>query len=133
MIINLGPVFRGFCLRCEARPGPGRWQRQLEGDIAAQNFAQTRNTIRLEVETAYNDLKANFENIDTTRLAVEQAKKALDIAIVRFDADVGTQLDILAAQSQLTEAEANLVATIAGYNRSLARLQRAVSSLAGVE
>ncbi len=85
------------------------------------------------METAYADLQANFENIDTTRLAVEEAKKALDLAILRFDAGVGTQLDILAAQSELTEAEGNLVRTIVGYNRSLAQLQRAVSDFPEVD
>jgi outer membrane protein TolC len=104
-------------------------QDELASQISEQDFAETRNAIRLQVESAYADLKANFTNIDTARLAVEQAKRTLDLAILRFDAGVGTQLEILDAQTQLTQAEGNLVRSVVGYNRSLAELNRAVSNL----
>lgn len=104
-------------------------QQALERDITEQNFAEIRNAIRLQVENSYADLQANLANLDTTQLAVEQAQRALTLSIVRFEADVGTQLDILNAQSELTEAEANFVRTIVGYNRSLATLQRAVNGI----
>jgi outer membrane protein TolC len=104
-------------------------QSELDIEIAERNFEDTRNTIRLSVESAYFTLQSNLTNIDTARLAVEQAQEALDLAILRFDAGVGTQLDILNAQSELTDAEVNLVQAIVGYNRSLAELKRAVSNL----
>jgi outer membrane protein TolC len=105
-----------------------RAQRQaLGGDIADQGFAQTRNAIRLQVQSAYARLRSNFTNIDTARLAVEQAKQALDLAILRWDAGVGTQLELLTAQSELTNSEGNLVQAIVGYNRSIAELRRATS------
>ncbi|MDB9526623.1 TolC family protein [Oscillatoria sp. CS-180] len=105
-------------------------QREIESEIAERNFEESRNTVRLGVESAYFNLQSNFENISTARLAVEQAEEARDLAILRFDAGVGTQLEILEAQSELTDAEVNLVQAIVGYNRSLAELERAVSNLA---
>jgi outer membrane protein TolC len=116
-------LFDGGAAQARAR------QRELEGEIAERNFEETRNTVRLNVESAYFNLQSNLTNIDTARLAVEQAQEALDLAILRFDAGVGTQLDILSAQSELTDAEVNLVQAILGYNRSLAELNRAVSNL----
>lgn len=116
-------LFEGGAAQARAR------QRELDIEIAERNFEEARNTIRLSVESAYYNLQSNLTNIDTARLAVEQAQEALDLAILRFDAGVGTQLDILNAQSELTDAEVNLVQAIVGYNRSLAELKRAVSNL----
>jgi outer membrane protein TolC len=116
-------IFEGGAARARAR------QRELDLEIAERNFEETRNTVRLGVESAYYSLQSNQTNIGTARLAVTQAQEALDLAILRFDAGVGTQLDILNAQSELTDAEVNLVQAIVGYNRSLAELERAVSNL----
>jgi|GEM_PF-749577 len=116
-------LFEGGAAQARAR------QRELDVEIAERNFEEARNTIRLGVESAYFNLQSNQTNIDTARLAVTQAQEALDLAILRFDAGVGTQLDILNAQSELTDAEVNLVQAIIGYNRSLAELKRATSNI----
>lgn len=45
---------------------------------------------------------------------------------------MGTQLDVLTATSELTQAEGNRLRAILDYNRALARLERAVSNLSAV-
>lgn len=104
--------------------------RQAEEDIAiAENrFSQIRNQIRREVEQAFYNLEANEQNIDTARIAVEQAEESLRLARLRFQAGVGTQTDVINAQSELTRARGNLLTAIIDYNRSLAALERAVSN-----
>lgn len=104
-------------------------QRQADIDIADRRFEETRGGIRVEVEQAFFSLGANRENITTARLALEQAREALRLSRLRFEAGVGTQLEVISAQSDLTEAEVNLVQAILGYNRALAALERAVSNL----
>ncbi|MDA0865685.1 MAG: TolC family protein [Cyanobacteria bacterium] len=104
-------------------------QRELDIAIADRQFEETRNGIRLDVEQSYFSLQANRDNIDTAELAVEQAEEALRLAILRFEAGVGTQLDVISAQADLTEAEVNLVDAKIGYNRALAALERATSNL----
>lgn len=116
-------LFEGGAARARAR------QQELNIEIADRTFEETRNAVRADVETAFFTLQSNFDNIDTASLAVEQAQEALDLAILRFEAGVGTQLDILDAQSELTDAEVNRVQAIVGYNRSLASLVRAVSNI----
>ena len=116
-------LFEGGAARASAR------QRELDIEIAERNFEETRNTTRLEVESAYYTLQANLTNIDTAQQAVDQAEEALALANLRFDAGVGTQLDILTAQSELTDAEVNLVQAKVGYNRALAELERAISNV----
>lgn len=97
--------------------------------IAENRFDQTRNQIRREVEQAFYNLQANEQNIDTARVAVEQGEESLRLARLRFQAGVGTQTDVINAQSALTQARGNLLTAIIDYNRSLASLQRAVSNL----
>jgi outer membrane protein TolC len=104
-------------------------QQDRAAEIAEQRFAETLDQVRFDVEEAYFNLQANQENIDTARVAVNQAQEALRLANLRLDAGVGTQLDVLTAQSELTQAEGNLVTALLGYNRALAALQRAVSNL----
>jgi outer membrane protein TolC len=115
-------LFDGGSARAQAA------QEEANIAIAETNFAAQRNQIRFDVESAYSNLQANFENIQTASLALEQAREALRLARLRFQAGVGTQTDVLIAQSDLTEAEFNRVQAILGYNRSLAELQRSVSN-----
>lgn len=103
-------------------------QAQQDVAIAENEFDRLRNQIRQEVEQAFYNLQANQENIDTARLAVTQAEESLRLARLRFQAGVGTQTDVINAQSALTQARGNLLTAIIEYNRSLAQLKRAVSN-----
>lgn len=104
-------------------------QSKVDIAIAETQFADTRNQIRFQVEQAYNNLQANFLNIQTASVALNQAREALRLANLRFQAGVGTQTEVIDAQNDLTRAEGNLVQAILNYNRALATLQRAISNL----
>ena len=104
-------------------------QQSLDIEIAERQFANTRNRIRREVEEAYFSLTANQANIGTAQLAVQQAEEALEFTNLRFNAGVGTQLDVLTAIRELAEAEGRLVSAILDYNQALASLERAVSNV----
>ena len=103
----------------------------IDGEIAETRFEQVRNQIRREVEEAFFALEASFENISTAELGVEQAREALRLARLRFQAGVGTQLEVIQQETDLTRAEDNLLTAIIDYNRSLSELQRSVSNLPG--
>ncbi len=105
-------------------------QQERNKEIAESRFAQSRNNVRFQVEQAYTNLQANRANIDTTTTALGQAAEALRLARLRFQAGVGTQTDVINAETDLTRAEGNRVSAIIGYNLSLAQLQRAVSNIA---
>ncbi len=104
-------------------------QQEINADIAEERFSEVLDQVRFDVEQAYFDLRSNEENVVTARTAIVQADEALELANLRLDAGVGTQLDVLTAQSDLTEAEGNWVTAALGYNRALASLQRAVGNL----
>lgn len=98
--------------------------------IAETQFAEQRNQIRFQVEQAFATQRSNLENVQTANAALEQAREALRLARLRFQAGVGTQTDVINSENDLTRAEGNRVTAILEYNRALARLQRAVTSRA---
>ncbi len=104
-------------------------QQDIAGQISEEQFGETLDQVRFDVEQAYFNLQANRENIATSQVAVAQAQEALSLANLRLQAGVGTQLDVLTAQRELTEAEVNNVGAILGYNRALVAIQRAVSNV----
>jgi outer membrane factor, OMF family len=104
-------------------------QEEIDKQTEEIRFAQQRNEIRLQVEQAYNNLIANKDNIGTSQKAQELAEESLILARLRFQAGVGTQTDVIEAQSDLTTARGNYLRAIINYNQSLNELQRAVSNL----
>lgn len=104
-------------------------QQERNREIAEARFAQNRNQIRFQVEQAFANLQANLANINTTQQSVSQAEEALRLAILRFQAGVGTQTDRISAEAALTQAQGNRVSAIINYNLALAQLRRAVSNL----
>ncbi|MUG94212.1 TolC family protein [Scytonema sp. UIC 10036] len=97
---------------------------------AENQFADRRDQIRFEVEQAYSDLQANLENVQTATVAVDQSREALRLARLRFQAGVGTQTEVIDAEEDLTTAQGQRASAILDYNRSLARLQRAITARA---
>ncbi|MGB7414321.1 MAG: TolC family protein, partial [Thermosynechococcaceae cyanobacterium] len=95
--------------------------------IAETQFASTKNALRFQVEQAYSSLKSNFKNIETSSNTVGQAEESLRLARLRFQAGIGTQLDITTAQNDLTQAQGHRLSAILDYNRALATVQRATS------
>ncbi|MEG4026350.1 MULTISPECIES: TolC family protein [unclassified Microcoleus] len=104
-------------------------QRNADITIAESRFDQLRNQVRREVEQAYFGLESSFENIETSEAGVLQSREALRLARLRFQAGVGTQTDVIQAETDLTRAERNRLSAIVTYNLGLSSLQRAVSNL----
>ena len=105
--------------------------KQSEVDIAINEtqFANQRNEIRLEVEQGYFSLAASKGNITTSQKALEAANESLNLARARFQSGVGTQTDVIQAQTELTNVRGNYLEAIINFNQSLNQLERAVANL----
>ena len=103
-------------------------QAEANKAIAETNFANERNLVRFDVEQYYASLQSNLANIQTSSIVLSQAREALRLARLRFQAGVGTQTDVISAENDLTNTEGTRVNAILNYNKSLASLQRSVSS-----
>ncbi|MEC4814551.1 MAG: TolC family protein [Scytonema sp. PMC 1069.18] len=100
--------------------------------LAENQFANQRNQIRFQVEQAYAELQSNLENVQTATASVDQAREALRLARLRFQAGVGTQTEVIDAENDLVNAEGQRVQAILQYNRALAQLQRSITSRANL-
>ncbi len=104
-------------------------QQEASAAIAEAQFASFRNLIRFQIEQAYYTLQSSQQNIQTNRVAVQQATEGLRLARLRFQAGVGTQLEVSNAETSLTQAQSNLLSATVDYNRAISALQRYVSGL----
>lgn len=95
-------------------------------EVARANRDAVELQVRLEVEQAYVSVLEAAERIAATEKAVESARENLRLAQGRYDAGVGTILDLTEAQLALANAEADQVRALADYRVALAALDRAV-------
>jgi outer membrane protein TolC len=85
-----------------------------------------RRNVELEVRTAHSSFVEAQEVLESQKKAVEEAEEALRLASARFSAGSGTQLDVLSAQTALTEARSIQVQALRDYEVARARLDHAV-------
>lgn len=99
--------------------------RHDQADIDHDNAARQ---ITVEVRTAYSNFLEARDVLESQKKVVEQATEALRLATARAEAGSGTQLDVLSAQTALTETRTTQNLARHDYLLALARLQRAVGN-----
>ncbi len=82
--------------------------------------------IELEVRTAYSTFLEAREVLESQKKVQEQAVEALRLATSRYEAGTGTQLDVLNAQTSLTQARTTQIQALHDYEVARARLRRAI-------
>jgi outer membrane protein TolC len=82
--------------------------------------------IELQVRTAYSSFIEAKEVLESQQKVQEQAEEALREAGARSAAGTGTQLDVLDAQTSLTQARTTQVQALHDYAAACARLERAI-------
>jgi outer membrane protein len=110
-----GQLTRGKIMEAKARYE----QAQLDVDESGRQ-------IELEVRTDYSNFIEAREVLDSQKMVQEQAQEALRLAEARHTAGTGTQLDVLSAQTALTQARTTQVQALHDYALARARLQRAL-------
>ena len=84
--------------------------------------------VELNVRTSYSDFIEAKEVLDSQIKVQEQAEESLREANARFDAGTGTQLDVLDAETSLTQARTTQVQAEHDYAAARARLERAIGA-----
>lgn len=89
----------------------------------------------LKLEVGY-DVKSKLlavheaeKRISVAKKGLEQAQEAYNVALARYQAQVGTNFDVLDASSKLTAAEAALTGAKADYLTALSRLYVAMGEM----
>jgi outer membrane protein len=98
----------------------------LKEKAAADLEDQTRR-VELEVRSAASDFVEAKEVLASQEKVVEEAEEALRLATARNQAGTGTQLDVLDAETSLTQARTTRIQSTRDYEVAVARLQRATA------
>ncbi len=99
---------------------------KARGERSRIDVDDTSRRIELEVRTAYSTFAEAKEVLESQSRVIEQADEALRLANARSEAGTGTQLDVLSAQTALTEARTTYSVALHDHNVARARLERAV-------
>ena len=97
-------------------------------DKAQTALEDQARQIELQVRTAYSDFIEARETLDSQKTVNEEAEEALREARARADAGTGTQLDVLDAETSLTQSCTTQIQALHDYSTARARLERAIGN-----
>ncbi len=93
------PIFNGF----------KRKYNEEEADagikVSETNTENVKLTIAREVQTAAEDINSNIEQLKTAELKIKLAEESLQRARAQYSSGVGTNLDLLDAETRLADAK----------------------------
>ncbi len=112
------PVFTGFRTTGEIQQAQSELlQAELQRD-------QVREGLEVELEAALGEFDAARSQIAARQATVEQARRTLELAELRFASGLATQLEISNARLLLEQARVNEAQALYNYLNALARLER---------
>jgi len=113
-------IFDGFLTKGRVQEAEGLRRRTQE------ELADAGRRIELEVRAAHSTFIEAGEVLRSQAKVQESAEEALRLASARANAGTATQLDVLNAQTALTEARTTQVQALHDYAVARARLDRAI-------
>ena len=93
------PIFNGF--RTENQEEEARANTM----VTETGTVNLKLKIKTEVEKAIEDINSNIEQIKTAKEQIEFAKESLEKAKAQYSSGVGTNLDLLDAETRLADAK----------------------------
>jgi len=114
-------LFDGFLTRSEVGIA--------KADHRQANYARldALDAVKLEVEQAYDQLIQAGKSLDARQETIEQAEEGLRIANLRYETGEGTLLEVLSAQTALTQARTALAEANFGFRAARAGLRKATA------
>lgn len=113
-------IFDGFLTRGKVI------QARAQRERAKNELIDNSRRIELEVRTAYSTFIEAREVLESQEKVQEQAEESLRLARARTDAGTGTQLDVLNAETALTQSRTTQIQALRDYAVARARLERAI-------
>lgn len=122
---NLGatltiPIFNGYLTRYQVSEAESNLY-----TIKAQEELLRQN-IYVEVQQAYLNLKEAEERIPAAELAVRQATENLELARGRYEAGVGSPIEVTDAEASYVNARVAYIQALIDYRISIAAIEKAM-------
>ena len=117
------PLFTGFSTNYKIRTA--------EAQAEAKESARDRIALQVaqDVWNAWQSLQTSIQSVRTTGDLISSAEAAEKVARGRYEAGVGSIIDLLSAQSALASARQQRVQALYGWNIARATLAQAVGAL----
>lgn len=93
---------------------------------AQERYRALERDVRLGVLDAWQSVEAAAQAVDATRATEDQARRAYEIALVRFRNGLSTQLELDESEQSLVEADLNAAAALYDHMVARARLRNAM-------
>jgi len=97
--------------------------------VANEQKRQLEDLITLETSNAFLNVKEATERIANNQVAVNQSSRDYAMAQERYNAGIGTNLDVMDAEVAMTQAKTNYILAIYDFNNSRAQLSKAMGLL----
>ena len=114
------PIFNGFLTKHQV----GEAESNL--NVARANEEALRQSVVLDVQQSYLNLKQAEDSIATADLAVKQATENLDIVNGRYAAGVGNPVEVTDAQIVYSNSKLAYIQALTNYNDAHASLLKAM-------
>ncbi|HLK67297.1 MAG TPA: TolC family protein [Bryobacteraceae bacterium] len=108
------PIFNGGLFRAR------QTEAELHAKATAQNVTDLENRVIRDVRVAYLNANTAADRMTLTKELLDQAEQSLDLAKTRFDAGLGTIVELSQAQLNLTSAQ--IANTTAKYDYQSQRM-----------
>lgn len=117
------PLFTGFSHQYDVL------ESRADAERARAELQSLEQAVMLQVWTSYYDFKTAEQRLKTTDDLMRSASESHDVALGRYQAGVGTILDLMATQAALEGARAQQVQARADWYISLAQLAHDTGTL----
>lgn len=101
----------------------------LQLKVLAEQRADLRNQISLDVKTALLNLKSARNQVSVSTLGVQLAREEVDQARDRFKAGVANNIEVIQAQDALARANDNEIAALYRFNQARADYARSIGQM----
>lgn len=121
------PIFAGFKKTNQLH--------EVRNQMAQLNIQReyAEQGVRLQIEQAINTLLTARETMLSNELTVQQAEKAYNISLTRYNAGAGTILELNSSQLSLTQAQLSYSQSIYDYLSAYASYEKALGKEYSVE
>ncbi|HME43117.1 MAG TPA: TolC family protein [Syntrophorhabdales bacterium] len=116
------PIFSGYLTKYQVVEAKANY------DSAAANERTLRLTIVSQVQQGYVLLRQASESIATSEVTVRQAKENVELALGRYQAGVGSPIEVTDALTALANAEVAYASSLTDYKNAQASIEVAIGA-----
>jgi len=121
--LTLGITFSRALGNRSARSDYARNRYERFQELAALELLKRQ--VALDVKKAIRDVATSLQRIDTNQLRRQYAQEYLEAEIQKYEVGQSINLDVLAAQETLQQAESAYVQSVVGFNQAMVTYYRA--------